>query len=173
MVCLPSVSIHLKSSLDPILPRLSTLLFKTDRSQPRPLSKNATWEDPASTTLPFAYDALPSKFYFEVESVGSLEPDNIVQQGIKVLQQKLALLLHDLDGPDVGGGVGDGGPENGIGFGAGGFGGADPGQAGQDAFGGDGFATPFLGGGQGGGSVWGGGATPYGATPYGQNGWAQ
>lgn len=145
----------------------------------RPPSKNATWEDPPSTTLPFAYDEAPSKFYFEVESVGNLEPDAVVQQGIKVMQQKLAAVIRDLEGSADAGGVGNGDANgasggDGLGFGGPSFGGADPVQSGQDGFGPEGgFATPFLTGQGGNGSVWGGGATPYGATPYGQqNGWA-
>lgn len=136
----------------------------------RPLSKNATWEDPPSSTLPFDYDAAPSRFYFEVESVGNLEPDVLVQQAVKVMQQKLAVVIRDLEGgsgnPDAPLGDPNGpaaGPD-GLGFGNPGFGASDPGPGEQ------GFATPFLGA-QETGSVWGGGATPYGATPYGQNGW--
>ena len=141
----------------------------------RPPSKNATWEETPSSTLPFAYDAAPSKFYFEVESVGNLEPDAVVQQGIKVMQQKLAAVIRDLEGGSANADAPAGdataavaGPD-GIGFGGPGFGAADPGP-GDQGFAADGFATPFLGV-QGAGSVWGGGATPYGATPYGQNGW--
>lgn len=141
----------------------------------RPPSKNATWEEPPSSTLPFAYDAAPSHFYFEVESVGNLDPDAVVQQGIKVMQQKLAAVIRDLEGSSANADVPASdataaatGPD-GIAFSAPGFGAADPGP-GEQGFNADGFATPFLGG-QGAGSVWGGSATPYGATPYGQNGW--
>ena len=139
----------------------------------RPKSKNAGWEEPPSTTAPFDYAATPSKFYIEVESVGSLEPDAVVQQAIKVLQQKLALIIQGLEGPSGGSGGGGGGGFGGDGMGAY----DDPGAAtpaihADDGFGADaGFTTPFVSGG-GAQSAWGGGgATPYGATPYGQNGW--
>ena len=131
---------------------------------------------------PFDYTATPSLFYFDVESVGSLEPDAIVQQGIHVLQQKLAFIIQELagaDGASRGGLNGDlmdvngyAGPQspNMNGVGSGGAGG------GRDFDMDQGYTTPFVngGGGAGGVSAWGGGAggsTAYGATPYGQNGY--
>lgn len=104
-----------------------------------------------------------------MESVGSLEPDAVVQQAIKVMQQKLAMIIQELEGPSSGnayaadatGGYDDAGA-------------ATPALQADDGFGADGgFTTPFVSGG-GGQSAWGGGgATPYGATPYGQNGWTR
>ncbi|KAF2257966.1 insert subdomain of RNA polymerase alpha subunit [Lojkania enalia] len=106
---------------------------------------------------PFDYDAVPSRFFYNVETVGGLEPDQIVHQGIKVLQRKLAETIAAVQGGDNADGVDFGGAQspqmNGAGYG------------GQDA----GFTTPY-----GNTSVWGagttngaGGTTPYGATPYG------
>lgn len=97
-----------------------------------------------------------------------MEPDVIIQQGIKVLQQKLAAVIKDLtESGDPANGV------NGHGYDAP-RSPEDVGMAG--AWGQDqGYTTPF---GNGNGTQepqqpWGGGATPYGATPYGQqNGWA-
>ena len=107
---------------------------------------------------------MPSRFYFEVESVGNLEPDAIIQQGIKVLQQKLASVIQELTGDERNGMNGDGvdgfgGPRSPDGINGGGDYAMD-----------QGYTTPYVNGG--GASAWGGGATPYGATPYGQNGWA-
>lgn len=130
----------------------------------RPLSKYAEWEEPPQEGEPFDYDAVPERFYFEVESAGNLEPDAIIQQGIKVLQQKLAAVIRDLTDSD--------GQMNGIN--GGGFDAPrspDMGINGQNGWQPDqGYTTPF---GNNGGSAgtWGNGAaTPYGATPYGQNG---
>ncbi|KAI9822783.1 MAG: 45 kDa subunit of RNA polymerase II [Thelocarpon impressellum] len=142
--------------------------YEEDPVKEWPRSKNADWEEPPGDAEPFDYDAQPSRFYFDLESVGSLEPDAIVQQGIRVLQQKLALVIGDLTGSEV-----DGHGVNGhVAADVDGFGGPkspdlddganyDPEQ---------GFTTPYANGG--GASAWGGGTTPYGATPYGQNGWS-
>lgn len=144
----------------------------------RPKSKYAQWEDPAQEGEPFDYDAVPSKFYFEVESVGSLEPDAIIQSGIKVMQVKLAEVLTDLTQESDATAAGQfGEPQAGFtevdmdgnayaARGGEGFGGSNSdGWAGSAD---QGFATPYGGGNQ---SAWGGGAqTPYGATPYGQSG---
>ena len=103
---------------------------------------------------------MPNRFYFEVESVGNLEPDAVIQQGIKVLQQKLASVIQELSGEDAqvngdarGGYDAPRSPEI-------------NGHAWQD----QGYTTPYGNGGN--ASTWGanGASTPYGATPYGQNG---
>ncbi len=120
----------------------------------RPKSKYADWEEPAPDDKPFDFDAVPKLFYFEVEGVGCLEPDAIMQQGIKVLQQKLALVIQDLTEGD--GAVNGAETEYGV---------ADMGMTGQDT----GYTTPFgtSGFAQ---NQWPGSTTPYGATPYGQSG---
>lgn len=142
----------------PTLPNLSSS---------RPLSSNAQWENPAPPDMPFDYDAVPSTFYLDVESVGALEPDTIVQQSINVLQRKLAEVISGLTGASqADGGDFDGGlrspdayepPDVGMGMDIGmGMGGGV-----------DGGFTSY--GGMGGASSWGGvgGQTPYGQTPYG------
>jgi DNA-directed RNA polymerase II subunit RPB3 len=112
---------------------------------------------------PFDYDAVPNRFFFDVETVGGLDPDQIVGRGIKGLQQKLAEVVHELtgssEGVDDNFGVVQSPTMNGAGYG-----GNDPG-----------YTTPGYGGS---GSVWGnggagaaGGTTPYGATPYGGGAW--
>lgn len=97
---------------------------------------------------------MPNRFYFNVESAGPLSPDTIVSEGIKVLQQKLAGLIHELAEGEGDGMNGDyNGPRSPeYGTGADGFGG---------------YTTPFGNGGN--QSSWGGagGTTPYGTTPYG------
>lgn len=127
----------------------------------RPKSENANWEDPPQEGEPFDYNAKPQKFYLDIETVGGLEPDVVMQQGIKVLQQKLAAVIQELAGGDDRtaidgvGGYGGGRSPDGI-NGAGGYG--------MD----QGYTTPYGNGGA--ASTWGGGQTPYGATPYGQRG---
>jgi DNA-directed RNA polymerase II subunit RPB3 len=89
-----------------------------------------------------------------------LDPDQIVQLGIKTLQTKLATVIHELSGGPGPDGADFGGAQsptlNGAGYG------------GPDA----GYTTPGYGGASqwgGAGGVGQGGTTPYGATPYGQN----
>ena len=130
----------------------------------RPKSRNAEWEDPPVDGAPFDYKAVPETFYLDVESSGVMEPDLIVQQGIKVLQQKLAAVVQELTGET------DGAGDEGTNY--------NPSTPGFNAGGHDtmmdgGYTTPYGGAAAAGqSSVWGGGTTPYGATPYGQSaGW--
>ena len=131
----------------------------------RPKSENAVWEDAPQDGEPFDYNAVPSTFYIDIESIGNLEPDAVVQQGIKVLQQKIAAVLQELvggdnlDGADGGaGGDGFGGPQS------------PGGMGGETQYEPEGYTTPFANPG-GATNAWGGGATPYGATPYRSTGW--
>ncbi|EOA90994.1 RNA polymerase II subunit 3 [Exserohilum turcicum] len=115
---------------------------------------------PPNPDEPFNYNAVPTRFFYDVETVGGIEPDQIVTKGISRLQIKLAEVLKELSG-----GVGD--PED--------FGGAQSPMLNGGGYGDAGGYTPVGGpGGYGGASSWGGaaqgGTTPYGATPYGQ-GW--
>ena len=115
---------------------------------------------------------MPGRFYYDIESVGQMEPDAIVQNGIKALQQKLAALIHELNATEGGmdddlGGNDDYNPQSPEynGMNGGGGAGGDPWQD-------QGYTTPYGGGGGGGQGGWGvGGTTPYGQTPYGQSGW--
>ncbi|CAG8960127.1 hypothetical protein HYFRA_00010606 [Hymenoscyphus fraxineus] len=140
------------------------LWFEKDAAEEWPPSKYASWEDPPQEGEAFDYDAVPEKFYFEVESVGNLDPDAIIQQGIKVVQEKLAAVIKDLTDGGSGGAAADyDGPRS-----------PDMNMNGGAAASGwdQGYTTPFGTAAAGGGSGWGqtGAATPYGATPYGQNG---
>jgi DNA-directed RNA polymerase II subunit RPB3 len=124
------------------------------------MSKYAKWEEPAQEGEPFDFDATPERFYFEVESIGNLEPDAIIQNGIKVLQNKLAAVIQDL--------TAEGQPNGNTGGGYDATGTEDDGMNGGQNWQSQGYTTPY---GNSGDATWNtGGATPYGATPYGQNG---
>ncbi|KAK3321000.1 DNA-directed RNA polymerase II 33 kDa polypeptide [Cercophora scortea] len=137
--------------------------YETDPAKEWPPSEYADWEEPPQEGEPFDYDAVPSRFYFNVETVGSFPPDAIVAEGIKVLQQKLAGLIHELTEGE-GGENGDyNGPRS-----------PEYNNGGEAAWQDQGYTTPYGNGGN--QSAWGGGAggtTPYGATPYGagQSSW--
>ncbi|KAK0387974.1 hypothetical protein NLU13_4218 [Sarocladium strictum] len=132
----------------------------TDPQKEWPKSKYAEWEEPPQEGEPFDYDAVPNRFYFEVETSGNMPPDLIVQNGIRTLQQKIGGLLKGLDPRKYGGDEpvdfdGPRSPDMNA------DGGTTPwGDAG-------GYTTPY-----GNQSAWGGGATAYGSatTPYGQSG---
>ncbi|KAI0998644.1 DNA-directed RNA polymerase II subunit [Podosphaera aphanis] len=139
--------------------RHTDLWYEQDAAKEWPKSKYASWEEPPQEGEPFDFDLVPERFYFEVEGTGNIEPDQIIQQGIKVLQQKLARVIQDLtEGGDNGDINGHGGyemahsPDNTM-----------SGSAWQD----QGYTTPF--GNPGDATQWGsGGITPFGATPYGR-----
>lgn len=61
-----------------------------------PKSKNSDWEEPPKENEPFDYNAKANKFYFSVETIGSLKPNDVVQGGIQVLQHKLAEIVNSL-----------------------------------------------------------------------------
>ncbi|KAI0601906.1 DNA-directed RNA polymerase [Biscogniauxia sp. FL1348] len=132
------------------------LWYETDASAEWPKSKYADWEEPPAEGEPFDYNAVPSRFYYEVEGAGNIEPDAIIQEGIKELQKKLAGLIHGLGENDGMNGDYDGprspdAMDGGVGW--------------QD----QGYTTPY--GNAGNASAWGGGAaTAYGTTPYGNSG---
>lgn len=61
--------------------------------------RNANWEsEDTAADAAFDPDATPGAFFFDVEGVGTLDPDQIVQEGIKVLQNKLAAIIQGLGG---------------------------------------------------------------------------
>src|SRR5271167_1840384 len=83
--------------------RHTTLWYEESASQEWPPSRNAEWEDPPLPNEPFDYNAEPNKFYFEVEAVGQIPPNEVIYQGIKYLQEKLATVVRDLQERDDGG----------------------------------------------------------------------
>ncbi|KAJ5303305.1 RNA polymerase II subunit 3 [Penicillium atrosanguineum] len=129
--------------------------YEQDAKSEWPISANSQWEPAANPDMPFDYDAEPNIFYIDVESIGNLEPDVIIQQGINILMKKLATTISELSGESAHG------HEDAEMLGAG-----DP-DAYEPPEGIDGNLTSY---GNGGANSWGASAqTPYGATPYGQS----
>ncbi|KAI5458005.1 RNA polymerase II subunit 3 [Mariannaea sp. PMI_226] len=131
----------------------------TDPEVEWPKSKYAQWEEPAQEGEPFDYDAVPNRFYFEVETSGNMEPDQIVESGIRVLQQKIGGLLKSLDPRKYGGEEpvefdGPRSPDMNM-------------DGGTTPWGQDGGYTSYGGN----ATAYGGGMTAYGTTPYGQSSW--
>ncbi|KAI9592226.1 DNA-directed RNA polymerase [Syncephalis fuscata] len=63
--------------------------IEEDAKKEWPLSRNADLEDAPAEDEVFDYKAEPNKFYFDVESLGSIRPEDIVSMAIDVLQDKL------------------------------------------------------------------------------------
>lgn len=92
--------------------RHTTYWYETDIKKEWPLSANAAEEEAPRDDEQFDYNGKPQKFYFEVETDGSLGPQEVVMKGLTELQTKLANLIlglksdpNDLDtlGGDAGG----------------------------------------------------------------------
>ena len=133
--------------------------YENDAKEEWPVDeRNAEWDRDTSGETEmeggFDPDAVPGAFFFDVEGTGVLEPDQIVQQGIQVLQGKLAEIIRSLGGAGNADGVN--GEMDAEVF--------EPAPAVQEG-GFTSYGQPTSYGGLGGG-----GQTPYGATPYGQNG---
>ncbi|KAJ2714932.1 RNA polymerase II subunit 3 [Coemansia spiralis] len=78
-----------------------------------PLSKNAAEEVENDPAAPFDFNAEPTTFYFNVETVGSLDPQTVVVQATRMLQEKLGELQMALEkgqNPDAGATMDEGDP---------------------------------------------------------------
>lgn len=134
------------------------LWYETDPKEEWPLSKNAEREPAPQEGERFDYDAVPNRFYFDVETAGNLPPDAIVQEGIKTLQEKLAGIILAIEKGDAAAkGLGGGDDYDMGGAGGGGGGGGDD-WAGYTVYGGGhGNVTSY-----GNDGPYGGGSTSYG-----------
>lgn len=169
--------------------RHTTYWFETDIKKEWPLSANAAEEEAPRDDEPFDYTGKPQKFYFEVETDGSLGPQEVVMRGLTELQTKLANLILGLksDPNELDTLGGDGGaqlppPANGTAAavpGATGWGGSEASPAASGwggattapATSGWGGASASGGGGGGGGSAGWGASPGSGASPSAAGGW--
>ncbi|ODV97612.1 hypothetical protein PACTADRAFT_140265 [Pachysolen tannophilus NRRL Y-2460] len=74
--------------------------FEQDAEKEWPKSTNCDWEEPPNKNELFDFNAKPNKFYINVETVGSLAPNEVVIKAILALRDKIAnigLSLQDLD----------------------------------------------------------------------------
>ncbi|KAH3667055.1 hypothetical protein WICMUC_005402 [Wickerhamomyces mucosus] len=72
--------------------------YEEDIKEEWPLSKNADFEDAPTKDDKFDYTSDANTFYLNVETVGSLTPDQVVLRGLKVLQEKIAGIVSELEG---------------------------------------------------------------------------
>ncbi|WFD31766.1 RNA polymerase II subunit 3 [Malassezia sp. CBS 17886] len=76
--------------------RHTTLWYELDAKKEWPESKNAREEEPPQVGAPFDPNARASRFYFDVESVGSLHPAEIVETGLSILEYRTAQIVQEL-----------------------------------------------------------------------------
>ncbi|ODN79041.1 hypothetical protein L202_04544 [Cryptococcus amylolentus CBS 6039] len=95
--------------------RHTTHWFETDERGEWPLSNNAIFETPPDPNAPFDYNAVPSTFYFNVESVGSIPVRSVIEQGLDILVENLAGVILAVQ-KETGGDEeeGEGGEQGGI-----------------------------------------------------------
>ncbi|GMM35010.1 DNA-directed RNA polymerase II core subunit [Saccharomycopsis crataegensis] len=134
--------------------------YEEDADKEWPKSDYCAYEEPPNPDEKFDYTAKPNNFYFDVETVGTINPNEVILRGIRELRNKVAGVIYSLD-EIVARNANEGNAENigGAGFGTV-YGGAT--QYGGTAYGG----TAYGGGTQYGGTAYG---TQYGGTAYGNN----
>ncbi|KAJ6499282.1 DNA-directed RNA polymerase II, subunit 3 [Mycena sanguinolenta] len=76
--------------------RHTSYWFETDKQAEWPLGENAEEEEKPRDDEAFDFNAVPRKFYFEVETDGSLGPQEVVMKGLAELQSKLAQIVLGL-----------------------------------------------------------------------------
>ncbi|KAF8135465.1 DNA-directed RNA polymerase II, subunit 3 [Boletus edulis] len=129
--------------------RHTTYWYEADERAEWPVGENAKEEEPPRDDEIFDFNAKPRKFYLEVETDGSLGPQEVIMKGLAELQTKLANLILGLKPPsdmDVSGEMDS--TVNGTGAGWG-----------NPAASAAGYASPAAGG-WGGSANWGGGTSP-------------
>ncbi|KAJ7218049.1 insert subdomain of RNA polymerase alpha subunit [Mycena pura] len=87
--------------------RHTSYWFETDSQTEWPLSDNALEEEKPRDDEVFDFNAQPRKFYLEVETDGSLGPQEVVMQGLAELQSKLAKIVLGLKKTEPDMAVGD------------------------------------------------------------------
>lgn len=76
--------------------RHTTHWYEADPRAEWPVSENGQEEEPPREDEPFDFNAQPRQFYFDVETDGSLSPQEVVMRGLAELQTKLANLVLGL-----------------------------------------------------------------------------
>jgi DNA-directed RNA polymerase II subunit RPB3 len=81
----------------------TTYWREVDERAEWPLSENAKEEEPPRENEAFDYSAIPKRFYFEVETVGSVNPQEVVlkvrvasERNACISEPKLIFIYRDL-----------------------------------------------------------------------------
>ncbi|EPQ29815.1 uncharacterized protein PFL1_02488 [Pseudozyma flocculosa PF-1] len=102
--------------------RHTTYWYEIDAKSEWPEGPNAREEEPPQDGAPFDYHKKASKFYFDVESSGSMHPAEIVETGLNLLEYRTAQIVQELglmEEPAVGNGAPDMGGMGSMGMGMG------------------------------------------------------
>lgn len=75
--------------------------FETDVDKEWPKSENCEWEEAPDPNIPFDYSAKPSNYYFNIETVGNLPPNEVFIKSLETLQLKLAGISVELNKDSV------------------------------------------------------------------------
>lgn len=94
----PATAVGFEYDPENKLRHLDYWIEKSDREWP--VSDNANLEMTIDDKLVFDYNAEPESFYFDVESSGTIPPENICITALKLLQDKLGTLSLALNGAD-------------------------------------------------------------------------
>ncbi|KAN0060010.1 RNA polymerase II subunit 3 [Thecaphora frezii] len=87
--------------------RHTTYWYEIDAKSEWPEGPNAREEEPPQDGAPFDYNKQANKFYFDVESCGSMHPAEIVETGLNLLEYRTAQIVQELgfmEEPAVGNG---------------------------------------------------------------------
>ncbi|RHZ72151.1 hypothetical protein Glove_245g3 [Diversispora epigaea] len=75
--------------------------IEDDEKKEWPASKNAEKDFPPGDDEVFDFTAKPNRFYFEVETIGSMKPEDIVMNAFKKLLEKISSVQMGLTTNDV------------------------------------------------------------------------
>jgi DNA-directed RNA polymerase II subunit RPB3 len=83
--------------------RHTSFWYELDAKAEWPLSDNAREEEPPADNALFDFNKKANKFYFDVETVGSMHPVEVVETALGILELKTAQVVQELgiliDGP--------------------------------------------------------------------------
>ncbi|KIM30666.1 hypothetical protein M408DRAFT_15564 [Serendipita vermifera MAFF 305830] len=79
--------------------RHTSYWFETDKAAEWPLSPNAAEEDAPLDDEPFDYDAEPDRFYYNVETDGSLTAKEVVLKALADMRSRAATIVFNIDNP--------------------------------------------------------------------------
>jgi DNA-directed RNA polymerase II subunit RPB3 len=81
--------------------RHTTYWYEENVQQEWPPTKNASEDPPLLDDEKYDFTVKPNRFYFDVESIGSMKPEDIVMNAFKKLLEKLASIQMGMINSDI------------------------------------------------------------------------